>query len=126
MAFNLTGDPAIALSSGLSASGLPLGLQIASHPFHDATVYRIAAAYEAPCEALLLSALQPWRRPSPTAALSPSALLPPALFRSSPSSGTLQRPSPHLPLPSLLLFSSLFFPSPLFPSLPLPFPLSFF
>lgn len=50
IAFNLTGDPAIAVCAGLSASGLPLGLQIVSHPFQDAMVYRIGAAYEAACE----------------------------------------------------------------------------
>lgn len=46
IAFNLTGDPAIAVPTGLSRSGLPMGMQIVSHPFRDAMVYRIAAAYE--------------------------------------------------------------------------------
>ncbi|WP_246725136.1 amidase family protein, partial [Beijerinckia sp. L45] len=44
--FNVTGHPAIALRSGLSAGGLPLALQIAGR-FHDeATICRVAAAIE--------------------------------------------------------------------------------
>jgi aspartyl-tRNA(Asn)/glutamyl-tRNA(Gln) amidotransferase subunit A len=44
--FSLTGAPALALPCGFSASGLPLGLQIAGRPFDDATVLRIGQAYE--------------------------------------------------------------------------------
>jgi len=46
MPFNLTGLPAIAVPCGRSSSGLPLGLQIAAAPFAEATVVRIAHAYE--------------------------------------------------------------------------------
>jgi len=48
MPFNVTGTPAIAVPTGLSASGLPLGMQIAGKAFDEAMVYRVAAAY---CEA---------------------------------------------------------------------------
>jgi aspartyl-tRNA(Asn)/glutamyl-tRNA(Gln) amidotransferase subunit A len=44
--FSVTGAPALALPCGFSASGLPLGLQIAGRPFADATVLRIGHAYE--------------------------------------------------------------------------------
>ena len=44
--FSVTGAPALALPCGFSASGLPLGLQIAGRPFEDATVLRIGHAYE--------------------------------------------------------------------------------
>jgi aspartyl-tRNA(Asn)/glutamyl-tRNA(Gln) amidotransferase subunit A len=44
--FSVTGAPALALPCGFSASGLPLGLQIAGRPFDDATVLRIGHAYE--------------------------------------------------------------------------------
>jgi aspartyl-tRNA(Asn)/glutamyl-tRNA(Gln) amidotransferase subunit A len=44
--FNLTGLPAIAVPCGFTASGLPIGLQIAGKPFDEATVLRAAHAYE--------------------------------------------------------------------------------
>jgi len=43
---NLAGVPALALPCGFSAAGLPLGLQIMGRHFDEATVYRVAAAYE--------------------------------------------------------------------------------
>jgi aspartyl-tRNA(Asn)/glutamyl-tRNA(Gln) amidotransferase subunit A len=43
---SVTGQPALALPCGFSASGLPLGLQIAGHPYGDATVLEIGHAYE--------------------------------------------------------------------------------
>ena len=45
--FNLTGNPALALPTGFSAGGLPLGMQIVGRPFGEATIYRVAQAYEA-------------------------------------------------------------------------------
>lgn len=48
MPFNITGSPAIAVPTGFSKSGLPLGMQIAGKAFDEATVYRVAFAY---CEA---------------------------------------------------------------------------
>jgi aspartyl-tRNA(Asn)/glutamyl-tRNA(Gln) amidotransferase subunit A len=44
--FNVTGHPALAMMSGLSAAGLPLSVQFAGRYFDDATVLRVAAAYE--------------------------------------------------------------------------------
>jgi aspartyl-tRNA(Asn)/glutamyl-tRNA(Gln) amidotransferase subunit A len=44
--FNLTGLPAISIPCGFSATGLPIGLQIAGKPFDEATVLRVAHAYE--------------------------------------------------------------------------------
>jgi aspartyl-tRNA(Asn)/glutamyl-tRNA(Gln) amidotransferase subunit A len=44
--FNLTGHPALAVPTGMSRDGLPLAMQIVGHPFDEATVYRVARAYE--------------------------------------------------------------------------------
>jgi aspartyl-tRNA(Asn)/glutamyl-tRNA(Gln) amidotransferase subunit A len=44
--FNLTGLPAISLPCGFTSAGLPIGLQIAGRPFDEATVLRVAHAYE--------------------------------------------------------------------------------
>ncbi|MCC7371331.1 MAG: amidase [Chloroflexi bacterium] len=54
--FNLTGEPAITVPAGLSADGLPIGMQIVGPRFSEGRVLRAAAAFEA---------AQPWadRRP---------------------------------------------------------------
>ncbi|MBO0712554.1 MAG: amidase, partial [Acetobacteraceae bacterium] len=44
--FNVTGHPALAMMAGLSASGLPLSVQFVGRYFEEATVYRVAAAWE--------------------------------------------------------------------------------
>jgi aspartyl-tRNA(Asn)/glutamyl-tRNA(Gln) amidotransferase subunit A len=44
--FNVTGHPALAMMAGLSDEGLPLSVQFAGRYFQDATVLRVAAAYE--------------------------------------------------------------------------------
>jgi aspartyl-tRNA(Asn)/glutamyl-tRNA(Gln) amidotransferase subunit A len=44
--FNVTGLPAATVPCGLTAGGLPMGLQVAGRPFDEATVLRIAHAYE--------------------------------------------------------------------------------
>jgi aspartyl-tRNA(Asn)/glutamyl-tRNA(Gln) amidotransferase subunit A len=44
--FNVTGQPALAMPAGLTQDGLPLSLQLIGHPFREAMVYRVAAAYE--------------------------------------------------------------------------------
>jgi aspartyl-tRNA(Asn)/glutamyl-tRNA(Gln) amidotransferase subunit A len=44
--YNLTGLPAISLPCGFDRDGLPIGLQIAGRPFDEATVMRVAHAYE--------------------------------------------------------------------------------
>ena len=54
--FNLTGNPALTVPAGFTATGLPVGLQIVGRRFDEATVLRAGAAFEA---------AQPWadRRP---------------------------------------------------------------
>ena len=44
--FNVTGQPAIAIPCGFTETGLPLSIQIAGRLFDEATVYRVAQAYE--------------------------------------------------------------------------------
>lgn len=44
--FNITGMPAVAVPAGLGSNGLPLGIQIAGPPFAEATILRVAAAFE--------------------------------------------------------------------------------
>jgi aspartyl-tRNA(Asn)/glutamyl-tRNA(Gln) amidotransferase subunit A len=44
--FNLTGHPALAMMAGLARNGLPLAVQFVGRYFDDATVFRVAAAYE--------------------------------------------------------------------------------
>jgi aspartyl-tRNA(Asn)/glutamyl-tRNA(Gln) amidotransferase subunit A len=45
--FNVTGNPALAMPTGISMSGLRLGMQVVGRPFDEPTVLRIGAAYEA-------------------------------------------------------------------------------
>ena len=44
--FNLTNSPAISIPCGFTAKGLPIGLQIGSRPGGDATVLKVAHAFE--------------------------------------------------------------------------------
>jgi aspartyl-tRNA(Asn)/glutamyl-tRNA(Gln) amidotransferase subunit A len=44
--FNVTGHPALAMMAGLSHGGLPVSVQFVGRYFDDATVLRVAAAYE--------------------------------------------------------------------------------
>ncbi|GCF07205.1 amidase [Dictyobacter arantiisoli] len=46
MPFNITGLPSISFPAGFNAAGLPIGLQIAGKPFEEATILRIAHAYQ--------------------------------------------------------------------------------
>jgi aspartyl-tRNA(Asn)/glutamyl-tRNA(Gln) amidotransferase subunit A len=46
MPFNLAGLPAISLPCSFSADGLPIGYQIVGKPFAEATILRIAHAYQ--------------------------------------------------------------------------------
>jgi aspartyl-tRNA(Asn)/glutamyl-tRNA(Gln) amidotransferase subunit A len=43
--FNMTGQPAMTVPCGF-ADGVPVGLQIVGRPFDEATVLRVARAYE--------------------------------------------------------------------------------
>ncbi|MDR3529291.1 MAG: amidase [Rhodopila sp.] len=44
--FNVTGHPAVAMMAGLAQNGLPVSVQFVGRYFDDATVLRVAAAYE--------------------------------------------------------------------------------
>lgn len=44
--FNVTGQPALSLPCGFCGNGLPLGLQLAGHPFEEDSLLQIAHAYE--------------------------------------------------------------------------------
>ena len=47
MPFNVTGQPGLVIPAGFTKEGgLPLYLQLVSHPFAEATLYRIAQFYE--------------------------------------------------------------------------------
>jgi aspartyl-tRNA(Asn)/glutamyl-tRNA(Gln) amidotransferase subunit A len=45
--FNMSEQPAVSINCGYSASGMPIGLQIAGHRFDDLGVLRVAATFEA-------------------------------------------------------------------------------
>ena len=44
--FNIVGLPAVSIPCGFTADGLPIGMQIAGRAFDEATVLRVAYAYE--------------------------------------------------------------------------------
>jgi aspartyl-tRNA(Asn)/glutamyl-tRNA(Gln) amidotransferase subunit A len=44
--FNASGHPAVSVPCGFTAEGLPIGLQIVGRPFDEATVLRVADAYQ--------------------------------------------------------------------------------
>ena len=46
IAFNVTGSPAMSLCCGYSDAGLPLSMQLVGKRFDEATVLRLADAYE--------------------------------------------------------------------------------
>ncbi len=46
MPFNLAGLPAVSFPCGFSSDGLPIGVQVAGKPYEEATVLRIAHAYQ--------------------------------------------------------------------------------
>jgi aspartyl-tRNA(Asn)/glutamyl-tRNA(Gln) amidotransferase subunit A len=55
--FNVTGNPAISICTGFDRTGLPLAMQIVGRPFAEATILRIAHAYEQ---------ATPWRQRRPS------------------------------------------------------------
>jgi aspartyl-tRNA(Asn)/glutamyl-tRNA(Gln) amidotransferase subunit A len=46
MPFNVAGYPAISICSGFGEGGLPVAIQLVGKPFQEATVLRIADAFE--------------------------------------------------------------------------------
>jgi aspartyl-tRNA(Asn)/glutamyl-tRNA(Gln) amidotransferase subunit A len=57
--FNISGLPAASVPCGLSTEGLPIGLQVIGKPFDEATVLKVADAYERST---------PWHQEYPTIA----------------------------------------------------------
>jgi aspartyl-tRNA(Asn)/glutamyl-tRNA(Gln) amidotransferase subunit A len=43
---NITGQPALSAPCGFSTTGLPIGYQLIGRPFAEATLFRLARAYE--------------------------------------------------------------------------------
>ncbi|PZR70336.1 MAG: Asp-tRNA(Asn)/Glu-tRNA(Gln) amidotransferase GatCAB subunit A [Candidatus Dormiibacter spiritus] len=43
---NVTGQPALSIPCGFDSDGLPIGVQLLGRPFGEATIFRIARAYE--------------------------------------------------------------------------------
>ena len=46
MPFNVAGYPAMSICAGFGANGLPVAIQLVGKPFQEATVLRIADAFE--------------------------------------------------------------------------------
>jgi aspartyl-tRNA(Asn)/glutamyl-tRNA(Gln) amidotransferase subunit A len=46
MPFNVAGYPAVSVCSGFGAGGLPVAIQLVGKPFQEATVLRVADAFE--------------------------------------------------------------------------------
>ncbi len=72
-AWNVTGQPVLALPNGFGRNGLPLGMQILGRPFGEPTILRIGHAYERATE---------WHRRRPTlvpGAVAPAVTSPPVL-----------------------------------------------
>jgi len=44
--FNFSGHPACSVPCGFASGGLPIGMQIVGRPFDEATVLRVADAYQ--------------------------------------------------------------------------------
>ncbi|MGZ8209127.1 MAG: amidase [Burkholderiales bacterium] len=71
--YSVTGAPALIVCCGFSASGLPLGLQIAGRPFDEQTVLAVGHAYEratawrAKRPSLMAGRAQPRVTPQPSA-----------------------------------------------------------
>jgi len=72
-AWNVTGQPVLALPNGFGRQGLPLGMQIVGRPFDETTILRIGHAYERATE---------WhaRRPKLISGASAPAVTPPRVL----------------------------------------------
>jgi aspartyl-tRNA(Asn)/glutamyl-tRNA(Gln) amidotransferase subunit A len=72
-AWNVTGQPVLALPNGFGRNGLPLGMQVLGRPFGEPTILRIGHAYERATE---------WhrRRPALVAGAEAPAVTPPPVL----------------------------------------------
>jgi len=79
-ASNVASQPALELCNGFGRSGLPLGMQVLGRPFDEATVLRVAYAYEQATA---------WRskRPELTAGAAQPKVAPPPLLSGAPDPG---------------------------------------
>src|SRR6185503_1164395 len=78
-AWNVTGQPVLALPNGFGRNGLPLGMQILGRPFGEPTILRIGHAYEQATE---------WHRRRPalvSGAEAPAVTPPPVLSVTEPA-----------------------------------------
>ena len=78
-AWNVTGQPVLALPNGFGRNGLPLGMQILGRPFGEPTILRIGHAYEQATE---------WHRRRPAlvaGATAPEVTPPPMLSVTDPA-----------------------------------------
>jgi aspartyl-tRNA(Asn)/glutamyl-tRNA(Gln) amidotransferase subunit A len=78
-AWNVTGQPVLALPNGFGRNGLPLGMQILGRPFGETTILRIGHAYEQATE---------WHRRRPAlvpGAEAPAVTPPPVLSVTEPA-----------------------------------------
>ena len=78
-AWNVTGQPVLALPNGFGRNGLPLGMQIIGRPFGETTILRIGHAYEQATE---------WHRRRPAlvpGAGAPAVTPPPVLSVTDPA-----------------------------------------
>jgi Asp-tRNA(Asn)/Glu-tRNA(Gln) amidotransferase A subunit family amidase len=78
-AWNVTGQPVLALPNGFGRRGLPLGMQILGRPFEESTILRIGHAYEQATE---------WHRCRPAlvaGAEAPAVTPPPVLSVTEPA-----------------------------------------
>jgi aspartyl-tRNA(Asn)/glutamyl-tRNA(Gln) amidotransferase subunit A len=75
-AWNVTGQPVLALPNGFGRGGLPLGMQIVGRPFGEATILRVGHAYERATD---------WhtRRPSLVPGAAAPAVVPPPVLSAS-------------------------------------------
>jgi aspartyl-tRNA(Asn)/glutamyl-tRNA(Gln) amidotransferase subunit A len=72
-AWNVTGQPVLALPNGFGSNGLPLGMQILGRPFGETTILRVGHAYEQATE---------WhhRRPALVPGAAAPAVVPPPVL----------------------------------------------
>jgi aspartyl-tRNA(Asn)/glutamyl-tRNA(Gln) amidotransferase subunit A len=84
-AWNVTGQPVLALPNGFGGHGLPLGMQIVGRPFGESTILRIGHAYERATE---WHARRPGLVPGATA---PDVAAPPVLSGGADPAGAEER-----------------------------------